>query len=80
MSPEKEFTDQKARNPFQPKSGCPANFTLPDASKYILRGVMDPQNEITETDETNNELIATVYSCDIFLALDFLKEKILSLP
>ncbi|MEM3493617.1 MAG: CARDB domain-containing protein, partial [Thermoplasmata archaeon] len=80
MSPEKEFTGQKARNPFQPKSGCPANFTLPDASKYILRGVMDPQNEITETDETNNELTATVYSCDIFLALDFLKEKILSLP
>ncbi|MEM4293902.1 MAG: hypothetical protein QXJ27_07055 [Thermoplasmata archaeon] len=33
-----------------------------------------------KTDEPNNELIATVYSCDIFLALDFLKEKILSLP
>ncbi|MEM4293628.1 MAG: CARDB domain-containing protein [Thermoplasmata archaeon] len=56
------------------------NFTLPNAGKYTLRAVMDPQNEITETDETNNELIATVYSCDIFLALDFLKEKILSLP
>ncbi|MEM3396750.1 MAG: CARDB domain-containing protein [Thermoplasmata archaeon] len=56
------------------------NFTLPNAGKYILRVVIDPQNEITETDETNNELTATVYSCDIFLALDFLKEKILSLP